>query len=76
MPRAADFPRVICNNAGMKRPENSIDEDLRDEDPWCCNGNMEECVLCTESNPHYPWICPGHTKSFKNRIMVTLNGNW
>lgn len=46
------------------------------EDPWCCNGNMEECPLCTDSNPEYPWICPGHPRSFKNRVVVTLNGNW
>lgn len=31
---------------------------------WCCNGNAENCVLCTREITDklpYPWICPGHS---------------
>ena len=34
---------------------------------WCCNGNAEDCPLCTDPNPDYPWICPGHPDTAENR---------
>ncbi|CQR59236.1 hypothetical protein [Streptomyces leeuwenhoekii] len=41
-----------------------------DDGPWCCNGNMEDCALCTDPNPPYPWICPGHPRTAANERIV------
>ncbi|MFD8488672.1 hypothetical protein [Streptomyces sp. NPDC059712] len=38
--------------------------------PWCCTGNMEDCALCTDPNPDYPWICPGHERTAANERIV------
>lgn len=38
--------------------------------PWCCTGNMEDCALCTDPNPDYPWICPGHPRTAANERIV------
>ncbi|MFD7705629.1 hypothetical protein [Streptomyces sp. NPDC059786] len=37
---------------------------------WCCGGNAEDCPLCTDPNPDYPWICPGHPDTAENRARV------
>lgn len=34
---------------------------------WCCNGNAEDCPLCTAPNPPYPFLCPGHDDTEENR---------
>ncbi|WP_032761167.1 hypothetical protein [Streptomyces alboviridis] len=41
-----------------------------DDGPWCCNGNMEDCALCTDPNPNYPFICPGHPRTAANERIV------
>jgi hypothetical protein len=41
-----------------------------DDRPWCCNGNAEDCALCTDPNPPYPWICPGHERTTANERIV------
>lgn len=41
-----------------------------DDGPWCCTGNMEDCALCTDPNPSYPWICPGHERTAENERIV------
>lgn len=41
-----------------------------DNGPWCCNGNAEDCALCTDPNPNYPWICPGHPRTAANERIV------
>ncbi|MFD7465087.1 hypothetical protein [Streptomyces tendae] len=41
-----------------------------DDGPWCCTGNMEDCALCTDPNPNYPWICPGHPRTAANERIV------
>lgn len=38
--------------------------------PWCCTGNMEDCALCADPNPPYPWICPGHERTTSNERIV------
>lgn len=38
--------------------------------PWCCNGNAEECALCTDPNPPYPFLCPGHPLTPENEARV------
>ncbi|MEU6674815.1 hypothetical protein [Streptomyces sp. NPDC046925] len=40
------------------------------DDRWCCNGNAESCRLCTDPNPPYPWICPGHDDTPENRAAL------
>ena len=37
---------------------------------WCCNGNAEDCALCTDPNPPYPFLCPGHPRSAANERIV------
>ncbi|MFD5491564.1 hypothetical protein ACFWH4_01150 [Streptomyces sp. NPDC127091] len=37
---------------------------------WCCDGNAEDCSLCTDPNPDYPWTCPGHPDTAANRQRV------
>lgn len=49
--------------------DQSVSDDL-DADPWCCNGNAEDCVLCTDPNPPYPFLCPGHPLSASNQRLV------
>jgi hypothetical protein len=48
-------------------------EDL-DTDPaegrWCCSGNAEDCALCTDPNPPYPFLCPGHPRTAGNERIV------
>lgn len=44
--------------------------DELDATPWCCNGNAEDCVLCTDPNPPYPFLCPGHPLSASNQRLV------
>jgi DNA-binding MarR family transcriptional regulator len=43
---------------------------------WCCNGNAEECALCTAeitATMPYPWICQGdHTYTPRNRRSVLV----
>ncbi|MEU5742012.1 hypothetical protein ABZ784_28975 [Streptomyces tendae] len=41
-----------------------------DDGPWCCTGNAEDCALCTDPNPNYPWICPGHPRTVANERIV------
>ena len=41
-----------------------------DGGPWCCTGNMEDCALCTDPNPPYPFICPGHPRTAGNERIV------
>ncbi|MGW0014734.1 hypothetical protein ACWDVX_33905 [Streptomyces tendae] len=41
-----------------------------DDGPWCCTGNAEDCALCTDPNPNYPWICPGHPRTAANERIV------
>ncbi|MFF8590006.1 hypothetical protein ACF061_00960 [Streptomyces sp. NPDC015220] len=38
---------------------------------WCCNGNAEDCPLCTDPNPPYPFLCPGHPDTAESRQRVT-----
>lgn len=54
---------------------NKDEEEFPYEDPWCCNGNMEECALCRDHNPAYPGICPGHPRTLWNRIVISLHGD-
>jgi len=42
----------------------------REPDRWCCNGNAEDCALCTDPNPDYPFICPGHPRTAANERTV------
>ncbi|MGA5670028.1 hypothetical protein ACPCTG_31675 [Streptomyces pseudogriseolus] len=37
---------------------------------WCCAGNAEDCALCTDPNPPYPCICPGHPRTTANERIV------
>jgi hypothetical protein len=37
---------------------------------WCCNGNAEDCALCTDPNPPYPFLCPGHPRTAANERLV------
>jgi len=37
---------------------------------WCCNGNAEACALCTDPNPPYPFLCPGHPRTVANERIV------
>ena len=37
---------------------------------WCCNGNAEDCALCTDPNPPYPFLCPGHPQTTANERIV------
>ncbi|WP_446458609.1 hypothetical protein [Streptomyces rochei] len=41
-----------------------------DDGPWCCNGNAEDCALCTDPNPNYPFICTGHERTTANERIV------
>lgn len=41
-----------------------------DDGPWCCNGNAEDCALCVDPNPNYPWICPEHERTAANERIV------
>ncbi|AKZ60752.1 hypothetical protein SAM23877_p043 (plasmid) [Streptomyces ambofaciens ATCC 23877] len=41
-----------------------------DDGPWCCNGNAEDCALCVDPNPNYPFICPGHQRTTANERIV------
>ncbi|MGW4270813.1 hypothetical protein ACWEGQ_00245 [Streptomyces seoulensis] len=34
---------------------------------WCCTGNAEDCPLCADTNPSYPFLCPGHPDTAENR---------
>lgn len=36
---------------------------LEKPDRWCCDGNAEDCALCVDPNPPYPFICPGHDRT-------------
>lgn len=38
--------------------------------PWCCNGNAEDCPLCVDPNPPYPFLCPGHPRTAANERIV------
>lgn len=38
--------------------------------PWCCNGNAEDCALCTDPNPPYPFLCPSHPRTSANERIV------
>jgi hypothetical protein len=40
------------------------------EGPWCCSGNAEDCALCTDPNPPYPFLCPGHPRTAGNERIV------
>ena len=46
-----------------------LDEPL-ESSRWCCAGNAEDCALCTDPNPPYPWICPGHPRTAGNERIV------
>jgi hypothetical protein len=37
---------------------------------WCCNGNAEDCALCTDPNPPYPFLCPGHPQDAASERIV------
>lgn len=37
---------------------------------WCCNGNAEDCALCTDPNPPYPFLCPGHPRDAASERIV------
>lgn len=37
---------------------------------WCCDGNAEDCALCTDPNPPYPFLCPGHPRTTANERIV------
>ncbi|WP_042174655.1 hypothetical protein [Streptomyces sp. NBRC 110035] len=37
---------------------------------WCCNGNAEDCALCTDPNPPYPFVCPEHPRTPDNERIV------
>jgi hypothetical protein len=37
---------------------------------WCCGGNAEDCALCVDPNPPYPFICPGHPLTAANERIV------
>lgn len=37
---------------------------------WCCNGNAENCALCTDPTPPYPFLCPGHRRTTANERIV------
>lgn len=37
---------------------------------WCCQGNAEDCALCTDPNPPYPFLCPGHPRTATNERIV------
>jgi len=37
---------------------------------WCCDGNAEDCPLCTDPNPDYPFICLGHPQTAGNDRIV------
>ncbi|GGS96571.1 hypothetical protein [Streptomyces violaceus] len=41
---------------------------------WCCNGNAEDCALCTDPNPPYPFLCPGHPEPAANRRDLLAAG--
>ncbi|MGW4825448.1 hypothetical protein ACWEP4_42895 [Streptomyces sp. NPDC004227] len=41
-----------------------------EQTPWCCSGNAEDCALCTDPNPPYPFICPGHPLTNDNERRV------
>jgi hypothetical protein len=45
-----------------------------DGTPWCCTGNAEDCRFCTDPNPNYPWICPGHPDTPDNHARVKAAG--
>ncbi|MET9190135.1 hypothetical protein ABZX63_33450 [Streptomyces tendae] len=56
--------------AAADRPNLDDLEAAPDDGPWCCTGNMEDCALCTDPNPNYPWICPGHPRTAANEQIV------
>lgn len=41
-----------------------------DSSRWCCNGNAEDCALCTDPHPPDPFLCPGHPRSAVNERIV------
>jgi hypothetical protein len=45
-------------------------DDVPESDRWCCNGNAEDCALCTDPNPPYPFLCPGHPRTAANERVV------
>jgi hypothetical protein len=54
-------------------PPRATIKDL-DADPeparWCCGGNAEDCALCVDPNPPYPFLCPGHPRTAANERIV------
>lgn len=45
------------------RPDLEVLDAEPESDRWCCNGNAEDCALCTDPNPPYPFLCPGHPRT-------------
>ncbi|MFD5221416.1 hypothetical protein ACFWMH_27625 [Streptomyces tendae] len=56
--------------AATDRPSLEDLDAAPDDGPWCCTGNAEDCALCTDPNPNYPWICPGHERTAANERIV------
>jgi hypothetical protein len=45
-------------------------DDASESARWCCNGNAEDCALCTDPNPPYPFLCPGHPRTAANERII------
>lgn len=61
-------PRSSPSDVGV---DVDTDVEANADEPWCCNGNAEECVLCDPIDMPYPWLCPGdHVDSPVNQGRV------
>jgi|SRR5579859_1519947 len=57
----------------LPRPGKARTFDRYEERPAVEAGqNMEKCDRCTDPNPTYPWICPGHPAERVKRPLQTL----
>jgi len=52
------------------RPDLEDLDAVPESDRWCCNGNAEDCALCTDPNPPYPFLCPGHPRTAASERIV------
>jgi hypothetical protein len=54
----------------IDRPAPEGLDDASESARWCCNGNAEDCALCTDPNPPYPFLCSGHPRTAANERIV------